>query len=397
MSQNPPLDGLRVIEIGSIYAGPYCCQLLGDMGAEVIKIERPGLPDPLRSWAHTDERGVSYHWSVVSRNKHCVTLDVKTVEGRELFLELVAQADVLVENFRPGTMEKWQLGPSDLEKINPRLIYARVSGYGQTGPYAARPGFGLIGEAMSGLRSITGEPGRPPIRAGVSIADAVAGMFTAYGVLACLHELKSSGKGQVVDTALYESLYALMKDFTAMWEADGIVKPPVGTRIPRVVPTGIYTTAEESYVVIGGGTTAVFARLATAMGRPELSQRFPTPALRADNEEEIEAAIEAWVATQTAEAVLNVLEEAGVPASKVYGPQDILADPQYQARDMLLPVEWPGKGVLHFPGVVPKLSRTPGRVTSTLPEMGESNKYVFSELLNRTADELVTYGEKGII
>ena len=392
-----PLTGIKVLEIGSIYAGPFCCQLLADMGADVIKFERPGLPDPMRSWAHTDENGTSYSWAVVSRNKRCVTLDVRDKECANIFRDFVRQADVLVENFRPGTMEGWGLGPDELCAINPRLIYARVSGYGQTGPYAKRPGFGVIGEAMSGLRSITGYPDRPPVRAGVSIADAVAGMFTAFSVSTCLHERSVSGKGQVIDTALYEGLFALMSDFTAVYEALGVTKEPVGAKIPRVVPNGIFRTKDEQYVVLGTGTDPVFVRLARVMNRMDLAERFPTAAAKADNEDELLEAIEGWVGARPIAEVLDLLKTAEVPGVKVYRAPDILADPQYAARDMLMPVPWHDGTTVHIPGIVPKLSRTPGSVRTFLPKIGEHNEEIYSGVLGLSAERIQSLRNRGVI
>ena len=392
-----PLTGVKVLEFGSIYAGPFCCQLLADMGADVIKVERPGFPDPMRSWAHTDDENTSYSWAVVSRNKKCVTLDVRDREGAEIFRELASRSDVLVENFRPGRMESWGLGPDVLCERNPRLIYARVSGFGQTGPYAMRPGFGVIGEAMSGLRSITGYPDRPPVRAGVSIADAIAGMFTAYGVAASLHERATSGKGQVIDTALYEGLFALMSDFIAIYEALGVVKEPVGAKIPRVVPNGIFRTADGQYVVLATGTDAVFARFAKVMGRKDLAEKYPTPAARADNEDELIGVIEAWIATRPIGEVLETLRQAEVPGVKVYRAPDILADPQYAAREMLMAVPWKGGGTVHIPGVVPKLSRTPGGVRSFLPELGQHSDEVYANILGMSAEAIEKLRSRKVI
>jgi len=397
MSETGALAGITVLEIGSMYAGPFCGQLLGDMGAEVIKIEAPGKPDALRTWSYADKRGVSFFWGHLSRNKKCITLDLQKGEGREIFLKMAAKADVIVENFRGGLLEKWRLGPEDIAAVNDRLVYARVSGFGQTGPYAKRPGFGVIGECLSGLRSITGYPDRPPVRAGISIADALGGVFTAYGVAAALVERATSGKGQVIDTALYESLFVLMNDFVAVYEALGVIKEPVGSRNPRVVPTNIYKTADERWVVPAAGSNMVFKRLAKVMGRPDLAEKYGEAQVRADHEELIEQIVIDWVAERNLDQVMSELQDGDVPATKVYHAPDILEDPQYKARDMLIPVEWPDHGTVHFPGVVPKMSRTPGSVRSHLPEMGEHNVEIFQGRLGMSDAELASLRQAEVI
>ncbi len=392
-----PLAGLKVLEVGSMYAGPFCGQLLGDMGASITKIEAPGKPDTLRTWSYADENDVSFFWGHLSRNKRCITLDMSKEKGREVFLKLAADYDVIVENFRGGTMEKWGLSPDDVFAINPRIIYARVSGFGQTGPYANRPGFGIIAECMSGLRSITGYPGQPPVRAGVSIADAVGGMFTAFGVTSALHERTSSGLGQVVDTALYEGLFMLMNDFVAVYEAKGVVKEPVGARNPRVVPTNIYKSKDGDYVVPAAGSDPVFKRIAKVMGRPDLVEKYGRAQVRADNEDIVDQEVADWIARHSTEEVLAQMGEGDVPVFKVYRAPDILKDPQFKARDMLLPMDWPGIGTLHFPGIVPKLSRTPGNVRSQLPEMGEHNDQVYRQELGLAEAEIARLQQQEII
>ena len=397
MNTKGPLENIKVLEVGSMYAGPFCGQLLGDMGGDVIKIEAPGKPDALRTWSYTDQDGTSFFWGHLSRNKRCVTLNLKSAEGRKVFLRMIEKSDVLVENFRGGLMEQWGLGPQDLAKVNDRLIYARVSGYGQTGPYAARPGFGVIGECMSGLRSITGYPDRPPVRAGISIADAVGGMFSAYGVAAALVERQNSGKGQIIDTALYEALFMLMNDFVAVYEALGVVKEPVGTRNPRVVPTGIYRTADDEWVIPAAGSDLVFGRLATVMERPDLAHDFGKAVVRADNEAVVDKAVEDWVRARTAHEAMAQLRAGDVPVTKVYKAPDILQDPQFAARDMLLPVDWPGHGRVHFPGIVPKLSRTPGSARSHLPDTGQHNEEIFAGELGLSQPYLARLRNAGVI
>lgn len=392
-----PLAGLKVLEVGSMYAGPFCGQLLGDMGATVTKIEAPGKPDTLRTWSYADKDEVSFFWGHLSRNKRCITLDVSQPQGRDLFLRMAKDYDVIVENFRGGNMEKWGLGPEDVFAVNPRIIYARVSGFGQTGPYANKPGFGIIAECMSGLRSITGYPDLPPVRAGISIADAVGGMFTAFGVTSALHERQSSGRGQVIDTALYEGLFMLMNDFVAVYEALGVVKKPVGARNPRVVPTNIYKTKDGEYVVPAAGSDPVFKRIAAVMGRPDLAEKYGRAQVRADNEEVVDGEVASWIASHTAEEVLARMNTGDVPVAKVYRAPDILRDPQFKARDMLLPMEWPGIGTLHYPGIVPKLSRTPGSVRSVLPQMGQHNQEVYSQELGMSEAELASLSEAGVI
>ncbi|MFC0040189.1 CaiB/BaiF CoA transferase family protein [Actinomadura rayongensis] len=360
-----PLAGLRVLELGSLIAGPYAGRILADFGAEVIKIEDPGRPDPLREWGAARHRGRTLWWSVQSRNKRLVTLDLRSAEGRDALLTLVESSDVLVENFRPGTLERWGLAPDVLWERNPGLVVARVSGYGQTGPGRHRPGYASVAEAVGGLRHLAGFPDRPPPRLGVSLGDSLAAMIAVQGILMALYWRDArAGTGQVVDVSLVEACFSLLEGVVPEYAATGAVRGPTGTALPGLAPSNLYRTADGRWVVVAANQDTVFARLTACMDRPDLAAdpRFATHTARGAHQEEIDAIVQEWTGKHDADALLDLLAEAAVPAGLVYTVADIFADPLFTERGMLLPVEDPELGEIVMPGVVPKLSASPGAV-----------------------------------
>jgi formyl-CoA transferase len=395
-----PLVGLRVLELGSLVAGPFATRLLGDLGAEVIKVEAPDRPDALRSWGREQLDGKSLWWAVQSRNKRCVTLDLRQTEGQELFLELVRLADVVVENFRPGTLERWNLGFERLEEARPGIVLARVSGYGQSGPYAHRAGFASVAEAMGGLRYINGFPGGPPPRAGISLGDSLGGLFAAVGILAALRHREERGEGQVVDVSLMESCFALLESALPEYDRLGIVREPSGTSLEGIAPSNIYASRDGRYVVIAANHDAVFRRLVEAMGRPELADdaRFADHLARGEHEAEIDAIVGEWAGRLTARELDERLNEAGVVCGPIYTIAEIASDPHYRAREMLLQHDDDVIGVYLGPGIVPKLSRSPGGVRwSGRSRPGSDNDYVLGELLGVLGDDLAALRERGVI
>ena len=375
------LQGLRVVEMGQLIAGPFAAKTLGDFGADVIKIEAPGSGDPLRNWRKILD-GTSVWWQVQSRNKRSIALDLRSEEGQALARKLIAQADVLIENFRPGTLEGWGMDYESLAKDNPGLIMLRISGYGQTGPYRDLPGFGAIGEAMGGLRHLTGEPGRVPVRCGISIGDTLAALHGTIGVLTALYHRKvNGGKGQVIDVALHEAVFNVMESLLPEYSAFGEVREPAGSALPGIAPSNAYRCADGVVLVAGNGDS-IFRRLMTAIGRDDLGN---DPAL-ADNAGrvtrvvELDAAIEAWTQSRTVADVLKVLGEAKVPAGRVYTAKDIAEDPHYRARDMILKQVTRDGHEIEVPGIVPKLSATPGSARSSAPRLGDDTDSVLAEL-----------------
>ncbi|MBS7781204.1 CoA transferase [Acidovorax sp. CCYZU-2555] len=369
------LQGIKVLELGQLIAGPFAGKTLADFGADVIKVEPPGVGDPLRKWRML-RGGTSVWWEVQSRNKRSVALDLRTPEGQEAVRALLKEADVVIENFKPGTMEAWGLGWDALHALNPRLIMLRISGYGQTGPYRHKPGFGVLGEAMGGLRHLTGEPGRVPVRCGVSLGDSLSAMHGALGVmLALYHRDARGGEGQVIDVALYESVFNMMESLVPEFDAFGAVRERSGSALPGIAPTNAYRCADGGYALIAGNGDSIFKRLMLAIGRSDLEQ----DAALAQNDgrvarvQEIDAAIEAWTLTKTLDEVLSVLDAARVPAGKVYTVQDIVNDPQYLAREMLVEQRTADGARIKVPGIVPKLSATPGRFSFPAPLLGEHN------------------------
>ena len=399
----PALDGIRVLELGSIIAGPFCGRLLADHGADVIKIEAPGAPDPLREWGQAEQDGHHFFFTVHARNKRCVTLDLRQPEGRLLFLRLVDTADVLLESFRPGTLEKWGLGPELLAERNPGLVLARVSGYGQTGPDSRRPGYASVAEAVSGMRYLNGYPGGPPPRPALSIGDSLAGMFAAQGVLMALlaRERADRPAGQVVDVALTESCLALLESTIPDYDRGGIVREPSGTRLTGIAPSNLYQSADGRWMVIAANQDSVFSRLCAAMHRPDLvtDARFSSHTARGRHQDEIDDIVAGWARRHEAAELTCILEEAGVVVGPVNTVADVVTDGQLQSRDMLVPHfdEAIGEDVLG-PGVVPKLSRTPGRVRWGGPARpGTHNAEVYGELLGLQAEQLEELAAAAVI
>ena len=391
------LAGLKVIELGQLIAGPFAAKTLADFGADVIKVEPPGAGDPLRKWRLLKD-GTSVWWQIQSRNKRSVAIDLKSAEGQQLVRTLASEADVLIENFRPGSMEQWGLSPDALLAINPRLIMLRVSGYGQTGPYKDRPGFGVVAEAMSGLRHLTAEPGRVPVRVGVSIGDTLAALHGVIGILMALHERQRSGKGQVVDVALYEAVFNCMESLLPEYSAFAAVREAAGSALPGIAPSNAYRCAGGAYVLVAGNGDSIFRRLMGAIGRLDLAA---DPTL-ADNTGrvarvvEIDAAIEAWTSSRAVEEVLSILESVSVPAGRIYTVADIAADPHYEARGMLHRIQMDDGDEITIPGIVPKLSRTPGAHDRNAPHIGQDTMAVLQSI-GLSDDQIAALREKGIV
>jgi formyl-CoA transferase len=396
-----PLAGVRVIELGMLLAGPFAGRLLGDMGAEIIKVEPPGQPDPLREWGKARYEGRSLWWPVQSRNKKCCTLDLRVERGQQLLLALVKHADVLVENFRPGTLERWNLGPDRLHEVNPKLVIARVSGYGQTGPYAARAGFASAAEAMGGIRYLNGFPGELPPRMHISLGDSLAGMYAVQGILAALYRRDAlGGTGQVIDVSLLESCFSLLESTVPEYDRLGIVRGPGGTGLQGVAPSNIFESSDGKLIVIAANADNVFRRLCAAIGQPELAEdpRFATHLARGDNQAEIEGIIADWARERTAAEIDAAMNDAGVICGPIYTVADIFEDPQYQARDMLLTHSDPEFGEYVGPGIVPKFSGTPCEVRwSATWEEGSHNRDVYGGLLGLSDAELDELKEEGVL
>ncbi|OJA05675.1 CaiB/BaiF CoA-transferase family protein [Halomonas sp. QHL1] len=376
-----PLQGLKVLELGQLIAGPFATKLLGEFGADVIKIEPPGTGDPLRKWRMIEE-GTSLWWHVQTRNKRSVALDLRSEEGQDLVRQLAAEADVVVENFRPGTLDNWGLGWEALSKLNPRLIMVHISGYGQTGPYRDKPGFGVIGEAMGGLRYLTGQPGEPSVRVGVSIGDSLSALYAVIGTLLALQERNRSGLGQEIDVALYESVFAMMESLLPEFDASGQVREPSGSALPGITPSNAYRCQGGDYVLIAGNGDSIFKRLMGVIGRDDLAN---DPALahndgRSQHAEMIDAAIQTWTEERPRDAILQALDEARVPAGYPYTAEDIAFDPHYLAREMIQTFTRPNGKPLKVPGVLPKLSATPGRIGDGGPTLGQHTDDVLDEL-----------------
>lgn len=396
-----PLEGLRVIELGSIVAGPYAGRLLADYGADVIKVEAPGRPDPLRDWGQESYKGHHLWWTVHDRNKRCITLDLRTEHGQEMLVELAKQVDVVVENFRPGTLERWNVGYDRLSAINPGLILARVSGYGQTGPYASKAGYASVAEAVSGLRGINGYLGQAPPRMGISLGDSLAGMVAVQGVLAALYGRSHTGRGQVVDIALTEACLSMLESTIPEYDKLGRVRQPGGTRLDGIAPSNLYQAADGSWLVVAANQDSVFRRLVTAMNRAELAEdpRFTDHIARGEHQDEIDQIVGDWVAEHSAAEVQAILDEAGVVVGPVNTAADIVADPQFQARGMLVEHhdERLDEDVLG-PGIVPTFSGTPGSVRwAGPPTPGTHNREVFDELLGLSTDDIDALHADGTI
>ena len=379
--QASALAGLKVLELGQLIAGPFAAKTLADFGAEVIKVEAPGSGDPLRKWRMLKD-GTSVWWQVQSRNKRSLALDLRTAEGQGIVRQLAQEADILIENFRPGAMEGWGLAPDNLIAQNPKLIVLRISGYGQTGPYRNRPGFGVIGEAMGGLRHLTAEPGRVPVRVGVSIGDTLSALHGVIGILLALQHRHASGKGQVIDVALYESVFNCMESLLPEYSAFGAVRGPAGSALPGIAPTNAYRCKDGAYALIAGNGDSIFKRLMTLIGRTDLANdpMLGDNAGRVAKVEEIDQAIEAWTRQQSVEDVLQALESMSVPAGKIYSIADIASDPHYAARGMLQEITLADGSDLKVPGVVPKLSATPGQHRRNAPNLGQDTDDILKEM-----------------
>ena len=394
-----PLAGLRVIEMGTLIAGPFCGQILGDFGAEVIKLEDPKSGDPMRQWGRSLPKGLSPWWPVIGRNKKSVTVDLRGAEGQALARDLIAKSDVVVENFRVGGLEKWGLGYEALSKDNPRLVMARVTGYGQTGPLATRAGYGLIGEGMGGLRHVIGEPDRPPARAGVSIGDSLAAMHAALGVMMALHARERTGRGQVVDAALYESVLAVMENLVTEYQLTGYVRERSGAILPGIAPSSAYPCAEGDMILIGGNGDNVFARLCAAMGRPELKDdpKFLDHAARGRHQAELDEIVAAWTRGWKLDALLAHLEAESVPCGRIYRAPDMLQDPQYRARDSIVETDHPVFGRIKMQNAFPKMSETPGRVRWPGPTLGQHTDEVLAEVAGYDTARIAALRAKGVI
>ena len=375
------LTGIKVLEMGQLIAGPFAGKTLADFGADVVKVETPVTGDALRKWRLL-KNGTSVWWQVQSRNKKSISLDLKSPEAQELIRLLVAECDIMIENFRPGTLEEWGLDPKDLLILNPRLIILRISGYGQTGPYRDRPGFGVVAEAMGGLRHLTAEPGRVPVRVGVSIGDTLAALHGVIGILLALHERNHSGLGQIIDIGLYEAVFNCMESLLPEYSAFGEVRQAAGSALPGIAPSNAYLCKDGGYVLIAGNGDSIFKRLMTVIGQPEMASNpaYADNTGRVKHIAKIDEVIGAWTILHGVDQVLQVLEKAKVPAGKIYTAADIAIDPHFRAREMIISQKDSDGSELLVPGIVPKLSRTPGQLQRTAPEIGQDNENVFKQI-----------------
>ena len=394
-----PLDGLRVIESGQLLAGPFAGTILGYFGAEVIKVEPPEKGDPIRGWRKL-RNGQSLWWSSLARNKKSVTLDLKSDRGRDLMRELLNSADVLVENFKPGTMEKWGLGPEVFEETNPGLIYARISGYGQTGPSAPKPGFASVCEGFGGFRYVNGFPGEPPVRPNLSMGDTLAGIHAALGILLAYinRSRDTNGKGQIVDVAIFESVFNLLEAVVPEFDGAGMIREPSGSTLTGIVPSNTYRCGDDKLIVIGANTDSMFKRLAKAMGQPELGDdpRLDSNNKRVVHQDEIDGKIAEWASSESSTRILSKLDDAGIAAGPIYSVADIFTDPQYAARGLLQEVTVDGEP-LTIPAIVPHLSATPGATTWPGPKLGSHNDEIFTGILNLSEQEKIALKRDGVI
>jgi formyl-CoA transferase len=395
-----PLSDVRVVELGNFIAGPFCGQLLGDFGAEVIKVEDPAVGDPMRAWGQETAGGASsLAWPIIARNKKSITCNLRTTEGQDLVRRLVAQSDILIENFRPGTLERWNLGYEELDRLNPRLVLVRVTGYGQTGPYAQRAGFGAISEAMGGLRYLTGSPDRPPSRTGVSLGDSLAATYAALGAVMALHSRSSTGRGQVVDCAIYEAVLTLMESLLPEWHFAGHQRERTGSVLPGVAPSNAYGCLDDVDILIAANGDGVFRRLCAAMGEPELADRpeYSTHKARGQHQKELDDHIESWSKQRTSDEVLAILEEHSVPSGRIYRAVDMFQDPHFAGRDAIVWRRHEKLGDFPMQNVFPRLSRTTGQVNALGPELGEHNAEIYAGLLGLDAAEIERLQGSGVI
>jgi crotonobetainyl-CoA:carnitine CoA-transferase CaiB-like acyl-CoA transferase len=395
-----PLDGVRVLEMGQLLAGPFAASLLGWFGAEVIKIEPPQTGDPLRKWRKVYQ-GTSLWWYSLSRNKKSITLNLKDPRGQQIAKQLTRKVDVVIENFKPGTMEKWGMGFEELKRINPKLILARVSGYGQTGPYAHKPGYANVAEGFSGMRYVTGFPDRPPARPNLSMGDTLAGLHAAFGILLSLYtrDAKGGARGQVVDVAIYEACFNMMESLIPEYDKLGEIRQRQGAKISGIVPTSTYPTRDGKYIIIGGNGDSIYNRLMIAAGREDLANdpRLATNEGRVEHEPMLDAALEAWTRSHTYDELITVLEQAGVPSGPIYSAEDIVNDPHYQAREMFEDVTICDGETVKLPTFVPKLSETPGKTEWVGPPLGAHNQEVYGNLLGMREEEIARLNEEGVI
>jgi crotonobetainyl-CoA:carnitine CoA-transferase CaiB-like acyl-CoA transferase len=393
-----PLAGIKVIEMGTLIAGPYGARLLAEFGADVIKIEPPKKGDPIRNW-RVLHNGTSLWWYVQSRNKKCITLDCGSPDGLAVLKTLLAEADVLIENFRPGTLDKWGLTREVLAEINPKLVISRISGFGQTGPYSKRPGFGAIGESMGGIRHLTGYPGMAPTRVGISLGDSVAALYAVIGILMALyHRDVKHGGGQEIDVALYEAVFSLMESMVPEYDQKQVIRERTGSVLPGISPSNVYPTSDGKYAVIAGNGDAIVQRLLKVIGREDLAadERFSSNEQRVKHMDFIDGLIAEWSSALTLDACLEQLNEHAIPAGPIYSIEDIFKDPQYLARDMILDVEHPEFGRIKVPGIVPKLSKTPGSVQWLGPKLGEHNLDVLRQI-GLSDEQIEQMAAKGVI
>jgi formyl-CoA transferase len=396
--ENGPLTGLRLIEMGQLLAGPFCGQLMADFGCEVIKIEQPKLGDPMREWGREKSGGKSLWWPVVARNKKSITLNARVPEGQEIIKQLVKKADFLLENFRPTTMEKWNLGFEQLSAINPGIIMIRVSGYGQTGPYSHKAGYAAVGEAMGGLRYVVGDPSTPPSRVGISLGDTTAATYACMGALMALHHRHVTGRGQVVDSAIYESVLQLMESLITEYDKVGYIRERTGSILPNVAPSNVYPAKDGNFLIAANQDT-VFRRLAEAMGRPELGtdEKYATHTARGARQKELDGLIGEWTKTKTVKELEALMDKSGVPSGLIYRAPEMLEDAHFKAREAIVEIADKNLGQLKMQSTFPKLSSTPGKVRWTGPELGEHNNDIYKGLLGMDDKTFSEYQERGII
>ncbi|MGK7376941.1 CaiB/BaiF CoA transferase family protein [Planococcus sp. 1R117A] len=393
-----PLEGVKVLELGSLIAGPFAARIMAEFGAEVIKVEPPGKGDPIRNWRIVHE-GTSLWWYVQSRNKKCITLDLKSLEGKEIIQKLAEEVDIVVENFRPGTLEKWGIGYEDLKKINQKIIFVRISGYGQDGPYKDKPGFGSIGEAVGGIRHLTGYPELPPTRVGISLGDSVASLYGVIGALMALRHRDISGEGQIVDVALYEAVFSLMESMVPEYDHSKIIRERTGSTLPGITPSNIYLCKDGKYVVIGANGDSIFKRLCKCMNREDLSadERFQTNEGRSNDAEYLDGEITKWTSQHDLKEILIKLDDHSIPSGPIYNVADMMADPHFLARKMIEEVEVEGIGKLKFPGIIPKLSLTPGTTEWSGPALGKHNMEIYKDLVGLSEERIKSLKEQGKI
>lgn len=398
-ANNGPLSDLRLIEMGTLLAGPFCGQLMGDFGAEVIKVEPPNQGDPMRDWGQEKAHGMSLWWPVVARNKKSITLNLRESEGQAIARDLIASADFLLENFRPGTMERWHLDYERLRAENERLIMIRVSGFGQTGPYSRRAGFGAVGEAMGGLRYVCGDPAAPPSRMGISIGDSLAATFACLGGMMALHHRERTGQGQVVDSAIYEAVLNMMESLVTEYDQAGYVRERQGSILPNVAPSNIYPTRDGSMILIAANQDTVFGRLAAAMGQPELAadERYATHSARGAHQVELDELVATWTRTRTGPELEQLMADSGIPSGKIYRAAEMLEDAHFQAREAIVKTLHPVFGEMHMQNVAPKLSATPGAVRTPGPELGQHNEEIYGEILGMSTGHMSELRDRGII